>query len=713
MSDHLVMTHEPQYPVQPFVFEFAKEASKSINFRDLHISPSPRIDMTPVDAYLEANGSFLDEFGGLERDQSQTYDEINNCKVDAVFFRRDFDLRRDKIFEEVFPSNCLKSRLFAEKLVVQLETVQELLFHASDQHALEFFKSFSMIHDMNHELSVLLPEVKKMRQELGELKHIANSSITISKLKQKKERWDVLRGYVDSMKEITDAKPKAIALAQSGSYKDAFDVIENASKLMTGKLLSVKSLQSYVASLRDTYKTIEQQAKNCFFELFKGDNIANSDYGIIEVLAKKDILLKTTDEAVDFIGEFAVDSVRKILSDACDSRQYKTGNLSTLSVKEFTDVLSTAFPNIRSKMLNRSADAVSRISSEFNRLGIETTSLKAVSRALADRIFKEVTTVVSAHPLKGASLDDFSNMFESMISFGRSFESFMSDQALIQASLMALSRAFVESLHSEQISRLRASLAAEKWVKREPEKEHIEIIKKLTTDVSGLVIKDDHYGATTSLLVLLEITWNYLQTARKIPRTGDDITSKLIDAVRMFNTQSYDLLIKGGSLQTAKMKTISTKNLALSAAGVDFYRRLIPYMKPRLTVVGANPETLEKQFSDLVSQLTIHYQTLIEKIIDVLNRIITKACDAAEIDIYKPSQYAQYICNEVLTLNKGIVECLPTSTLSQMFVKIGAVISAAVSKLQKSHRGMERHISRDVEYINDQLKVCPCTVSLQ
>lgn len=698
------MRSELKYPVQPFVFEFAKEASKQLNFRDLHVAPSPRIDMSPVEAYLEANGSFLDEFAYAENDQAQSFAAVDSCDVDPVFFRRDFDLQRAEIFETVFPKGCLKSRLFAEKLQLQLEVVQNCLFHSSDQHALEFFKSFSTIHDMHHELSVLLPQVKKMRQDLGDLKSIASSSGDIASLKRKKERLDLLKEYVDAMKQITDAKAEAVTLAGTGCFQEAFDVMDNVLHLITGKLLSVKSLQSYVPVLQETSRNIENQAKSHFFELFKGDSMAASDLGIIEVLLKRNLLSSATAEAVDFIGKYAVESVRRILNESAEARLSKSVNLSTLSVRDFTEVLSAAFPNIRSKILTRATEAITRIGREFSRLGVEV-ELTPVSQALADKVFKETTTVVSSHPLKGASLDDFSNMFEAMISFGRSFENFMIDKTLIQASLMALSRAFVESLHAEQSARIRATLAVEKWVKREPEREHLEIVKKLAGDLPG-------YSTTTSLLVLLEVTWNYLQTARKIPKTCDDVASKLVETVRLFNTQSYESLVKGGALQTAKMKNISTKNLALSAAGLEFYMKLIPYMKPRLLVVGANADAVERQFSELVGQLGAHYQTLIDKIIDVLAKIIAKACDSAEIDMYKPSQYAQSISNEVLTLHKGISDCLPAPTLNAIFSKIGAVIGSLVMKVQKTHRGSERHVARDVEYMNDQLKVCHCVISL-
>ena len=253
------MRSELKYPVQPFVFEFAKEASKQLNFRDLHVAPSPRIDMGPVDAYLEANGSFLDEFGFAESEQSQGFSAVDSCDVDPVFFRRDFDLKKAEFFEQVFPKSCLKSRLFAEKLQLQLEVVQNCLFHSSDQHALEFFKSFSSIHDMNHELSVLLPQVKQMRKDLGDLKDIANSSVDVARLQKKKERLDLLKEYVDAMKEITDAKEEAVALAGSGCFTEAFQVMDKVLTLMTGKLLSVKSLQSYVPVLQETSRAIEQQ----------------------------------------------------------------------------------------------------------------------------------------------------------------------------------------------------------------------------------------------------------------------------------------------------------------------------------------------------------------------------------------------------------------------------------------------------------------------
>ena len=77
-----------RYPVQPFVFEFSKEASKHINFNDIHIKPPPSVDMTPVINYLEKNGNFLREFSSFSDTKNEpTFSaSLTLEQINKVFF---------------------------------------------------------------------------------------------------------------------------------------------------------------------------------------------------------------------------------------------------------------------------------------------------------------------------------------------------------------------------------------------------------------------------------------------------------------------------------------------------------------------------------------------------------------------------------------------------------------------------------------------------
>lgn len=701
------MASDLKYPVQPFVFEFAKEASKNLNFKDIYLKPLPNIDLSPVDQYLQANGSFLDEFSSNCNDQSQpSLFSIENCQVKPIFFEKDFDLRNAETFQKVFPKGCLKKRLFHEELLLQLDAVQSLLFHSSDQHALEFFRSFSTIHDMHRELSTLLPQVKNMRQDLHDLDNMSQSSDTIYKLRLQKERLNSLSDIVATMQRIMGAEPAVIALADRQDFESAFDLIDELINLIPS-IMGIKSLRPQLQKLKDIKDLVSKKAISTFHLLFTNEGGATND--IIDTLQKRNLIETAVSDAKSFIVDYAVDSVNKILNDAADQKGFKSSQLSSLSVHDFTEVLSSASPNIRSRILAKTTDQIAKIKQEFESRGISADGLTEVSQALVDRVFREVTTVVSSHPLTNATLNDFSALMEAMISISRSFDKFDIDTTLISASIITLGRSFVESFHCEQMKRLSVVLSQEKFVKKSPEQTHIDILKKLTgSDINGLVIKNETYGATASLLVLLEITWNYWQAARRLQKTQDNITCKMCETIKLFNSQTRDLLLLGGTTHTVKMKTVTTKNLALSAAGLYFFINLIPFIKPRISAIGASNEVINLQFNDVTKSLETHLNQVIDKILEVMSSLISKKCQNATFNPQQNSQFIQEIAQEVSTLNKGISDVLPSELSNIIFRKVAEKISNEIAKI--SSKANKQVVQRDIDFLNEKLKVCHCTV---
>ena len=703
---------ELKYPVQPFVFEFSKKANKNISFKDIHIKQPAGVDMSPVQRYLDENGSLLDELAGFgSAGQDPLMVSIQNCVVSDVFFDAKFDLRRASIFEKVFYDGCLKQRMYGESLVLQLDTVQSLLYHASDSKAYEFFKSFSIIHDMNHELSVLLPEIRKTRSNLKCLDDENKSIIAVSTLCKKKERMEKTANLMNSMKKIVSSQGMVEILVKHEDFEGAFSFVEEMINLLMNNLLGIKVLRGHLQKLRNLKIYVEKKTKEAFYNTFFNENRTND---ILKILNNHDLINSSVNEIGDFIKDYAAQSVNQLLKDAAVQKGYDEEKIGILSIKEFNDVMSIAFPNIRTKILIKGNDCIERVSNDLKEIGVDETNLLNSSNTLADNVFREVIKLVLQHPLKGASLDDFGAMFESLISFSRGFEKFEMNKNFINQSLLSLGRSFLENFHCEQIMRLSQSLANEKWLKKAPEQIHIEIIKKLTnTDVNDLIIKDEEYGATTTSLTLIEITWNYLQVARRVPKTADDVIKKLTETIKLFNSQCHDLLIKGGSIQTVKKKAISTKNLALGAAGLDFIVKLIPFLKPRLIVVGATQDIIEKQFAEVVKLLTQNYQTLLNKILEVLGRLIQKHCDQAEFDQTQISPYIVSISNEVLKLYKIIIDCLPHGIITTIMNNIGQHISANLLKLLKLNgQRIEKLMNRDVDYLNEQFKQCKIEINL-
>jgi hypothetical protein len=561
---------------------------------------------------------------------------------------------------------------------------------------------------MHHELSVVLPQVRRMRHDLADLRQMAQAPLAAASLHRRRDRLQEMRDLIGSMKRISQAAPDAFVLADQGLFEEAFGLLDDTAKLLSGRLLSVRALQHFVPALKEARAEIAKRAKVAFFGLFV--NEAPGPAGLVRVLAKYQFLEEAASEAIDVVGRFAIESVQRVFNDSADQKGFKVQNLSDLSVQNFTQVLTQAFGAIRTRFVVKGNEAISRIMGEFGELGLDQAPLRRIQQSIADKVIKEATTIASAHHLRGATLDNFADIFEILLSFGSAFEAFNVDKTLLQASVVTLSRSFLESFHSEQFACLRAALAAERWAKAEPAQEHIDILRKLTVaEVAGFAIVSDNYGPTNTSLVLLALTWQYVQAVRKIPKASDDIMLKYIETVKFFATQTYEIIMRKGG----KTVPLTTKNLALAAAGLDFFRRLIPYLTSRLLAMRGTKDTLSQQFNELAKGLETHCQNLLDNVPDVIAKNIAASLKAPGFEPGKVSTYASAITKDILNLHSGISDCLPQSILTPIFAKIGATLSEAVTQLMKANaQRFEGNINRDIEFFNTQLQVCPCTVQL-
>lgn len=696
---------ELQYPVQPFVFEFAKEASKNLRFNDLHVRQPPAVDLEPVNQYMENNGGLLDEFAlSNEKNNSGALATVEQCQVNDVFFRSDFDLRKSEIFNKVFPENCLRHRLFAEQLVLQLDVVQTLLYQSSNQQVLRFFNSFSAIHKINTQLSSVIPQVNTMKSDLRTLDEVTISTIQISGLKRQQERLHEIGNMIASMSKIKMAHSASISLAEQGDFAGSFQLVDETIKELSDHYLGIKALRGFLKRLREVRNQIASKAILAFHQLFQSDQYTS--LAIIGTLKEYGLLDDALNQASAYITSYAIKSIKKLISESSEQKGFKDEQVFNLSVKNFNEVLSTVFPSIRNRILLKNIDSFERIAVEFNNQGLDSSKLSTLSAQLANDLFNEVSTVVSSHPLKGAELDDFAALYDLMISFGRNVEKYI-DKSKLQVALGTLCRSFVESFSNEQFEYLIETLNHEKWVKKSPESIHIDILHKLTGEsITELTINGEKFGSTASLLFLLEIIWNYFQALRKITKTAEEIAGKLTATIKLFGEKNISLLIKGESLRLATLKQISTKNLALAAAGLAFLLKLFPYLKPRLLAFLIDQGVVERLSKEVENQLNSQLNVFIRKIAEVMENILKAVFNRIEFNPDEPSQYVITISNEVVTLNKVISDCLPSIIVEQINKSIISNINSGLTKVFNSARGSknEQLFSRDIDYLNERLQ---------
>ena len=704
---------EVNYPVQPFVFEFAREASKRINFNDITIRQAQYPDITPIKKYLETNQSFLSEYEQYNKPQAPEINTAQNCKINPIFFDPNFEISRKDIFEKVFPKGCLKQKIYGEELLLQLDAVQHHLFHSSDNHAFEFFKSFSTINEMHTELSVLLPRVKTMREELRQLDTVSQSPEQVAVLTQKSERLRKTLKILESMKKISNAEPAAMAYADGGQYKEAFDLVDQMLGLLNNGLLGVNVLKPYLSILKNAKASIGQKLIDSFKKLFESDTKGCHD--IIQVLHDQKLIEQALEQTDEYLKQYAVSQVDKIVMNSASQMAPDITDINSLNLHDFSEVLQNAFPIIRLRILAKGTNTVEAIVSELESLGEETDQANDLLQTLCNTVYQEVTDILDKHPLTGVALTDFAQIFDSITAFGRGFDRCKIDDNLLRSSISKFGNNFINSYHASLMETLRISIDNDTWVKCDPNKDQLDILKKLTSvkNLDSLVISDEKFGCTSSLLTMLELIYAYFQAARMISNAAVDIAGKLCDAVQYYNTKTLELILKGQAFTKKILKNITTKHLSLSTANIEFLIKLMPLINIRFTAVSnTSNERTNFNIKQATEALKRHDTELTNKIVDVLNKAIGNHMDNAVVDDSNISPYVEKVAKEVNTLNNFLSDFLPEKTGEKIMQQIAYKIDEKFNRLMTATKDREKVI-RDQEKLSSLLKSTKCKIQIR
>ena len=262
---------------------------------------------------------------------------------------------------------------------------------------------------------------------------------------------------------------------------------------------------------------------------------------------------------------------------------------------------------------------------------------------------------------------------------------------------------------------LKQSVDSDTWQKCDPNEKQLDILKRLTTGKTlvSLVISDEKFGCTSSLLTLLELIWGYFQAARRISNTAVDISGKLCEAVQFYNTKTQELILRGQAFTKKILKNITTRHLSLSTANIEFLIKLMPLIKVRfLAVSNTGTERTNFNTNQTIDALKAHDAQLTNKIVEVLHKAIGNHMDNAVVDDLNVSPYVEKVFKEVNTLNGFLSDNLPEKTGEKIMQQIAAIIDEKFNKLFLTTKDREKVI-RDQEKLASLLNSTKCKIQIR
>ncbi|KAF7249308.1 Vacuolar protein sorting-associated protein 54 [Varanus komodoensis] len=166
----------------------------------------------------------------------------------------------------------------------------------------------------------------------------------------------------------------------------------------------------------------------------------------------------------------------------------------------------------------------------------------------------------------------------------------------LRGALQSQANRFVNRFHEERKTKLSLLLDNERWKQADvpaefqdlvdsisdskialPEKKAVAPEERKPTDF--LIVDGQKYAVVGTVLLLIKIILEYCQCVDNVPSIATDMLTRLSDLLKYFNSRSCQLVLGAGALQVVGLKTITTKNLALSSRCLQLIVHYIPVIR--------------------------------------------------------------------------------------------------------------------------------------
>ena len=207
---------------------------------------------------------------------------------------------------------------------------------------------------------------------------------------------------------------------------------------------------------------------------------------------------------------------------------------------------------------------------------------------------------------------------------------------------------------------------------------------QITKDkVRSATIDEQKYILPESAMTALSGIENFEHLITGIPSMIQELTSSLLDYLKLFNSRSSQLILGAGATRSAGLKNITTKHLALASQALSFVIALIPHVREfvrRHSPPGSS--TLTTEFDKLKRLYQDHQSGIHDKLVDIMSgRAATHVAAMKKIDwdAAFPSSapqtatpYMETLVKETSTLHKVLAKHLPDPTVAAILLPVFA-----------------------------------------
>ncbi|KFV19444.1 Vacuolar protein sorting-associated protein 54 [Tauraco erythrolophus] len=260
----------------------------------------------------------------------------------------------------------------------------------------------------------------------------------------------------------------------------------------------------------------------------------------------------------------------------------------------------------------------------------------------------------------------------------------------LRGALQSQANRFVNRFHEERKTKLSLLLDNERWKQAEvpaefqdlvdsvsdgrislPEKKTAATEERKPTEF--LIVEGQKYATVGTVLLLIRIILEYCQCVDNIPSIATDMLTRLSDLLKYFNSRSCQLVLGAGALQVVGLKTITTKNLALSSRCLQLIVHYIPIIRAHFEArLQPKQFSMLRHFDHITKDYHDHIAEISAKLVAIMDSLFDKLLSKYEVKAPVPSACFRNICKQMAKMHEAIYDLLPEEQTQMLFLRINA-----------------------------------------
>ena len=184
------------------------------------------------------------------------------------------------------------------------------------------------------------------------------------------------------------------------------------------------------------------------------------------------------------------------------------------------------------------------------------------------------------------------------------------------------------------------------------------------------IIDEQRFLLPDSALIVMNGISQFEQLMSGIPNMTQELTSSLLEYLKLFNSRSSQLILGAGATRSAGLKNITTKHLALASQALSFVSALTPYVREFVRRHSPSAGSLMVEFDKVKRLYQEHQAGINDKLVDIMSgRASTHVNVMKKIDwdSTPPGQavspYMETLVKETTTLHRVLGKHLPDMTV--------------------------------------------------